>query len=488
MQFGLFPRLALSISILLCTALLTLGFLLLKDAEQQFRLERYKLASAQARTLADGSLDALVTRDYELLERWVASVLPADYYAYAYLARGDGQVLTDTRLTHIGHQAESFGTLTAPLARERIVDGRRLRELVYPARIGEHHLANAVVAYYLDEQPFYTRSIAIEIVAVLGVFLVLLLSATLLIIRRHIQPLSQLTHTMTTTSLGAAGVRRPEPEMLARSDEVGVLAREYNDLLDRLEASYTELRNEEQRLRDMVDVRTRKLQQTNRELESFAYSVSHDLRAPLRSMNGFCHALQEDYAGQLDATARDYLERAHGASQRMGTLIDALLRLSRVSRKELMWRDINLSEFAQDSLARLRNQHPQRKVETHIETDLVTRGDSALLGVLIDNLIGNAWKYTGKTQHPVIEFGARQQEDETVYCVKDNGAGFDMQYADTLFAPFQRLHRDDEFEGTGIGLATAQRIVHSHHGRIWVEARPDEGASFFFTLGRESDA
>ena len=487
MHFSLFTRLALSISILLCAALLTLGYLLLKDAEQQFRHERYALAGAQSRTLAEGSLDALVTQDYELLERWVASVLPADYYAYAYLARADGQVLTDTRLARIGKQAEAFGTLTEPRSRERRVDGRRLREMIYPARIGERHMANAVVAYYLDEQPFYTRSAASEIVAVLGIFLVLLLGATLLILRRHTQPLTQLTRTMTATSLGAACVRRPDPDMLTRSDEVGVLAREYNDLLDRLQASYEELCNEEQRLRDMVDARTRKLQQTNKELESFAYSVSHDLRAPLRSMNGFCQALQEDYAGQLDATAMDYLSRARRASQRMDRLINDLLRLSRVTRAELVWRNVNLSELVQDSLARLRDQYPQREVETRVEASLFTRGDSALLTVLIDNLVGNAWKYTGKTSQAVIEFGALQQESETVYFVRDNGVGFDMQYADSLFGPFQRLHRDDEFEGTGIGLATAQRIVHSHHGRIRVEARPDEGACFFFTLGQEPE-
>ncbi|GMQ87588.1 MAG: hypothetical protein BMS9Abin08_0793 [Gammaproteobacteria bacterium] len=486
MRLGLYPRLALSVGTLLSAALVTLGYLLLSDAEQQFRQDRLELAGAQVRTLAEGSLDALISGDYELLERWVSAVLPADYYAYAYLARTDGQILTHTRLDQIGHYVEPDGAIGSAGTRELEQGGRRLRELVYPVQVGDRHIANTVIAYYMDEQPFYTRTAAIKMVAVLGLFLGLLLAATAFIIRRHTRPLSALTETITTASLSAACVKRPDPDILNRSDEVGALAREYNDLLDRLQDSYAELRNEEQRLREMVDVRTRKLQQTNRELETFSYSVSHDLRAPLRTITGFCQALLDDYADVLDETGKGYLNRVRGASQRMSELIDDLLRLSRVTRSNLSWQPVNLSKLARASLAKLQDQQPGRTVITDIAPDLAASGDPALLGILMDNLIGNAWKYTAKTPQPSIEFSTTQVGGETTYYIKDNGVGFDMQFATNLFAPFQRLHRVEEFEGTGIGLATAQRIVHRHHGRIWAEAGINEGATFYFTLGSKA--
>lgn len=486
MQLGLYPRLALSVGILLCAALLTLGYLLLGDAERRFRQDRLELAGAQVRTLAEGSLDALVSGDYELLERWVAAVLPADYYAYAYLARVNGQILTHTELGKVGHYAEPDAVVSATGTREIVRDGRRLRELIYPVRVGDRHIANAVIAYYLDEQPFYTRATAIQIIAVLGLFLALLLVATAFIIRRHTRPLSELTEAITTASLSAACVRRPDPDILKRSDEVGTLAREYNELLDRLQDSYQELSNEEQRLRVMVDIRTRKLQQTNQELESFSYSVSHDLRSPLRAIEGFCRILLEDYADVLDETGKDYLIRVRGASEHMSGLIDDLLRLSRVTRSDLKWQPVNLSELAGDSLAKLMDLQPERTVKINIAPDLVTSGDPDMLSILMDNLIGNALKYTAKMEQPAIEFNTTQADGGPAYYIKDNGVGFDMQYASTLFVPFQRLHKADEFEGTGIGLATAQRIVHRHNGRIWAEARIGEGATIYFTLGGEA--
>jgi signal transduction histidine kinase len=486
MRLGLYPRLALSVGILLCAALLTLGYLLLGDAERRFRQDRLELAGAQVRTLAEGSLDALISGDYELLERWVAAVLPADYYAYAYLARVNGQILTHTQIDKIGHYVEPDGVISASGTREINRDGRRLRELVYPVRVGDRYIANAVIAYYLDEQPFYTRTTAIQIITVLGLFLALLLVATAFIIRRHTRPLSELTEAITAASLSAACVRRPDPGILKRGDEVGTLAREYDELLDRLQDSYKDLSNEEQRLRVMVDIRTRKLQQTNQELESFSYSVSHDLRSPLRAIEGFCQILLDDYSDVLDKTGKDYLFRVRGASQRMSGLIDDLLRLSRITRSELKWQPVNLSELARDSLAKLMDLQPDRRVKIDIAPDLITSGDPDMLSILMDNLIGNALKYAAKREQPAIEFSMTQEDGEPVYYIKDNGVGFDMQYASTLFVPFQRLHKTEEFEGTGIGLATAQRIVHRHNGRIWAEAHIDEGATFYFTLGRET--
>jgi PAS domain S-box-containing protein len=244
-----------------------------------------------------------------------------------------------------------------------------------------------------------------------------------------------------------------------------------------------ELRIHRDHLEELVSNRTRELEAANQELEAFAYSVSHDLRAPLRAIDGFSHALEEDCAEAIDDSGRDYLRRVRAASQRMGELIDDILQLSRVTRGEFLCTDVDLSELAAATVERLQEAEPERRVDVRIAPDMRVRGDNTLLGVVLDNLIGNAWKYTGGKDHACIEIGVSKQNKGPVYFVKDNGAGFDMDYADKLFGIFQRLHKADEFEGTGIGLATVQRIVHRHKGRIWAEAELDRGATFFFTLG-----
>ncbi|MGQ9861983.1 MAG: PAS domain-containing sensor histidine kinase [Thiobacillaceae bacterium] len=229
--------------------------------------------------------------------------------------------------------------------------------------------------------------------------------------------------------------------------------------------------------------RSDELADANRELEAFSYSVSHDLRAPLRAIDGFSQALQEDYGEHLDASGRDYLRRVRNAAQRMATLIDDLLELSRVSRSPLQPATVDLSRMAAEILAELQEQQPERNVAISIQPGLTAWGDPGLLRTALENLLGNAWKYTGRTAAARIEVGSEHTEAGNVFHVRDNGAGFDMRYADKLFGAFQRLHHPSEFEGTGIGLATVQRIIHRHGGRIWAQAIPGEGACFMFTLG-----
>jgi PAS domain S-box-containing protein len=251
----------------------------------------------------------------------------------------------------------------------------------------------------------------------------------------------------------------------------------------------TERKQTEQELRELtseletrVQERTAELERTNKELESFSYSVSHDLRAPLRAIDGFSRLLLEDYGATLEGEAQDYLIRVRKAVQRMGNLIDDLLNLSRVSRAELRPATVDLSRLATEIAAELREGNGARAVDVSIAPGLTAQGDPQLLRVALHNLLGNAWKYTGKTPQARIEFGAFQQDDETVYFVRDNGAGFDMQYAGKLFGAFQRLHTEREFAGTGIGLATVARIVHRHGGEIWAEGVPGVGATFYFIL------
>jgi len=232
-----------------------------------------------------------------------------------------------------------------------------------------------------------------------------------------------------------------------------------------------------------VAERTRELQETNRELESFSYSVSHDLRSPLRSIDGFSRLLLEESLPNLDERAIERLHRIRAATGRMGQLIDALLDLSRLSRAEMRHEQVGLSTLATQIARELEHSAPERRVTFTIQPNLTARGDSRLLRVLLENLLGNAFKFTAKAPEAVIEFGSRVQNAEEVLFVKDNGVGFDMQYAGELFVPFQRLHNRTEFEGTGVGLATVRRIVARHGGRIWAEAAPDSGATFYFTLG-----
>lgn len=224
------------------------------------------------------------------------------------------------------------------------------------------------------------------------------------------------------------------------------------------------------------------LETLNKELESFSYSVSHDLRAPLRSIDGFSQALLDEYSTNLDDTGRDYLSRIRRSAQRMGQLIDDILQLSRVSRSELTLEHVNLSVLASEITAELRERNSQRQADITIAPNLAAYCDKKLVRILMENLLSNAWKYTSKKPRAVIEIGSRLVDGETVYYIKDNGAGFEIKYAHRLFSAFQRLHRPDEFEGTGIGLATVQRIVKRHGGKIWAEAEPDKGATFYFYL------
>jgi light-regulated signal transduction histidine kinase (bacteriophytochrome) len=228
--------------------------------------------------------------------------------------------------------------------------------------------------------------------------------------------------------------------------------------------------------------RTAELEAANRELEAFSYSVSHDLRAPLRSISGFSQALVEDVAERLDERGHDYLQRIQAATSRMSQLIDDLLALARVSRVELQRTSARLGEIARSCADVLQQNDPARQVSWSIPADLRADADPRLVKIAFENLLGNAWKFTRKQPEARIEVGV-QNNGERVYFVRDNGAGFDMAHAEKLFAPFQRLHTNADFEGTGVGLATVQRVIHRHGGRIWAEGTVGKGATFFFTLG-----
>ena len=238
-------------------------------------------------------------------------------------------------------------------------------------------------------------------------------------------------------------------------------------------------------LESKVQERTLALQVANQELEAFAYSVSHDLRAPLRSIDGFSLALLEDYAGSLDAEGKDYLERLRANAKRMGQLIDALLTLSRVSRSEMKKSMIDVTALASGLVQKFGESEPDRNIEIEIESGMTVQGDLGQVDALLTNLLSNALKYTSKVDKATIKLFRTVRNGKPCFCISDNGAGFDMARVAKLFQPFQRLHTAKEFEGTGVGLATVQRIIHRHGGWIRAEASVGNGAAFFFTLAQD---
>jgi light-regulated signal transduction histidine kinase (bacteriophytochrome) len=264
--------------------------------------------------------------------------------------------------------------------------------------------------------------------------------------------------------------------------ETSVLVDAFNDMLAQIQERDKELREAHDELEQRVRDRTAELAAANKELEAFSYSVSHDLRAPLRSIDGFSLALIEDYGTKLDDGGKDYLRRVRAASQRMSQLIDDMLNLARVTRRSMQRETVDLSSLAKSIARDLSTEEPDRQVEFSIAEGLTADADSGLMKIAMQNLIGNAWKYTSAHDRARIEFGRTDQNGHSAYFVKDDGAGFDPRYVERLFGAFQRLHAATQFPGTGIGLATVQRIIHRHGGQVWAEGGVERGATFYFTL------
>ena len=274
------------------------------------------------------------------------------------------------------------------------------------------------------------------------------------------------------------------PEFVRSKVAVFVELAKKNELLRRQAKLLAE---SEQAALELAETRAelvRDLEHKNRELESFSYAVSHDLRAPLRRIDSFSRAVLESQGDRLDEAGQRFLSRVREASQHMSQLIDDVLHLSRVTRADLRDQEVDLSSIASLILTRLQESEPERKMDAKVRPGVLVTGDSQLLKIAMENLLENAWKFTAKEPESRIEFGTTQAGGEATYFVRDNGAGFDMTYADRLFGPFQRLHPQGEFSGNGIGLATVQRIIHRHGGRVWAEGLLGQGATFYFTMGR----
>jgi PAS domain S-box-containing protein len=292
-----------------------------------------------------------------------------------------------------------------------------------------------------------------------------------------------LDHRIEITALNRQGHEFPVELTISRLrlGQTSIFTAFLHDITERKRAEQ-ELRRLNEELEQRVRQRTVQLEAANKDLEAFSYSVSHDLRAPLRGIDGFSQVLLEEYADKLGGLGVEYLQRVRAASHHMAQLIDDLLNLSRVTRSEMRLETVNLSALARAIAVELLRAQPERRVEFVIAEGLVVRGDPGLLQVALVNLLDNAWKFTGKHPRAKIEFGVTRHDGQPVYFVRDDGAGFNMAYADKLFGAFQRLHTTLEFEGTGIGLATVQRVIQRHRGRVWGEGAVEHGATFYFAL------
>ena len=341
------------------------------------------------------------------------------------------------------------------ISQDSVVDARRLAQMT---------------AEKLRESQRRTSRLLALLVSLIGVVIASHFVTTL---RQVLTPIKQLKLGVEAFSRGEFSFRTG----VKVNNELGALSQTFDQMAERLEETMTALQR-----------KTIQLQETNRELESFSYSVSHDLRSPLRGIDGWGLALIEDYGAQLDATAHTYVDRIRADTQRMGQLIDDLLLLARVTRAEIKHELIDLSGLARSVADRLKTAHDQRQIEFLIQPGLKTWGDQRLLEIALTNLLDNACKFTRTRTTARVEFGETFAEEpksgvfRRVYFVRDNGVGFDMEHAQRLFGPFQRMHRASEFPGTGIGLATVQRVVHRHGGSVWADAKLDQGCVFYFSL------
>lgn len=495
-----------SVAILLTTII---ALLVSSLALTLYNVERHKdellaALSARASLLGKTSLDAVERGDTQAVSHFLKLLIQLPNIEAAAIYNADGQLFASTEADDISAavpsqaNSESIGVYGNYITISRPIT--RADQLIGTAYIQAHY-------------PLYKNLLGHLGIALMACALALTIAVlvSLKLQRSVTRPILQIT------SLARRVVETQDYSLRAQkttSDEIGYLADALNEMLfaveqrnqaltqanEQLKAQIKEreateqsLRLSEQRvlqlnavLEQRVEQRTSQLKHANQELEAFSYSVSHDLKTPLRAIDGFSQALLEDYSNQLDKTGLDYLHRVRKGARRMGQLITDLLKLARVSRGEIQLQNVDLSALTATIFAELMEAEPERNVKIQIKPKIFARCDPRLIKIALQNLIDNAWKYSSRQSLAVIEFGYQSSNDKPVYFIKDNGAGFDMAHADKLFGAFQRMHDADEFPGTGVGLATVQRIIHRHGGHIWAESEVNHGATFYFTLP-ESD-
>jgi signal transduction histidine kinase len=379
-----------------------------------------------------------------------------------------------------------FARLSGPARADADALEEEARDLLFRQLVTEAHaltekafrLGNALDAAARASQ----RRVRVATLGFGGLMALLFVAFATLVAVRVLRPVRSLEEVARAVSGGDLTARAA----IASRDEVGNLASAFDSMLDTQQAAQAAQRKSEEALRHRSDELAFALaerEEAIKDLAAFSYSVAHDLRAPIRALSGYSGVLLEDYGDRLDASAKGYLDRIGNAATRMERIVDGLLGLSRISRANMNLRTVNLTALAEQVADTLRHLAPERRVHFAVAAGLSAQADSDMMLIALQNLLGNAWKFTSKRADAKIEFGAFNLPAETAFYVRDNGVGFDPAYGDKLFNAFERLHTDKEFEGSGIGLATVRRIIERHRGRVWAESRPGEGATFYFTLG-----
>lgn len=436
--------------------------------------------SAQAQIVGANSAAALTFNDPKTAANTLAALRGFPGVISAGILTADGQVFAQYRRTGVTEVLDlpSLGPTQEETYTFHEGDVLLVRRIELQGKpIGSVYIRNDLEELHSRLQHYALIALVVLLVSLVAA---LLLSAALG--RSLAGPIVKLAET--------AGVISREKNYTVRAEvasgfnETDVLVRAFNDMLEQIQQRDAELLKGQSELEQRVEDRTRQLIAANRELEAFSYSVSHDLRGPLETINGFTYMFLHDFGAKLDPAGKDFIQHIRSAAVRMGDLIDDLLKLSQVSSGAMHQEHVDLSAIARSIAQELQSHDQQRKVQFVIPESLVAEGDSRLLRIAMENLMRNAWKYTSKHATARIEFGYDAARGS--YYVRDDGAGFNQANAERLFQPFQRLHSLAEFPGTGVGLATVQRVVHRHGGRIWAEGAVEKGATFYFTLNSES--
>jgi signal transduction histidine kinase len=443
-----------------------------------FRQAIVEKQSLEAQIVGANTVTALTFDDVAAAERTLGALSAEPHVQGAALYRPDGQLFASFR------RPDFAEALALPREASRdtewsYFDALRTLHLVRPVVLDRTTIGLVYIRSDLDEVIDRLIGYAFIVAAVLLVALAASQLVTRVSRRAIAEPITELAALATKFSADHDYSVRAQP---TGSGELLMLIGAFNEMLGQIQARDRSLQESRDLLEQRVRERTAALDASNQELEAFCYSVSHDLRSPLRSIDGFSQALLEDTEGQLDENATGHLKRIRAATQRMGMLIDDLLSLSRITRNDLVRKRVDLSALARDVCDDLGAVHPDRRVSCQIQSGLETVADPRLMRQVLENLLGNAWKFTSKQPDARIEFSLVPAASGNAFVVRDNGAGFDPAYAGRLFGVFQRLHSMTEFPGTGVGLAIVERIVKRHGGRVWAEAAVGKGAAFYFTL------
>lgn len=446
-----------------------------------FRAGLVRTLSAQAQIIASNSLSALLFNDPQSAENTLAAlrnspniasagVLTPDHHPFALYSREPGsQFVSIPAVPETDIEGHWFGNHHLVLVRRILSEGKLVGYVYLSADLQE-----------LDQR--LRRYALIS----LGVLLVAMLAALLFssVFRNAIaQPIISLAETARRVSRDKDYTIRAGPT--AESTEISVLVDSFNEMLKEIQQRDSDLQKAHDELENRVTERTRELVAANRELEAFSYSVSHDLRGPLDTLNGFSYVLLSQYGSKLDPQARELIDHIRASGRRMMELIEDLLNLSRVTTSAMHYEKVDLSAIARSIMEELCRTAPDRRMQFIAPPRAEAHGDAHLLRIVMENLLRNSWKYTSHHREARIEFGKAEHDGRPTFFVSDDGSGFDPRSADRLFQPFQRLHSTAEFPGNGIGLATVRRIIQRHGGEVWAEGAVEKGATFYFSLGLE---